>query len=47
MIPVHSRVVLILPSRAKKNGKIVSNYFAVALVLFCLSLEYRHYLTNM
>jgi len=36
MIPVHSRAVFILPSGAKKNGKIVSDY-----------LENRHYLTYM
>jgi len=37
MIPVHSRAVFILPSRAKKNGKIVF------WPLFCrLSLENRH-----
>jgi len=29
MIPVHSRAVFILPSGAKKNRKIVSDYFAV------------------
>ena len=29
MIPVHSRAVSILPSRAKKNGKIVLDYFSV------------------
>jgi len=52
MIPVHSRAVFILPSGAKKNGKIVSEYFAVLAIilpliwlLFCLSLENRHYLT--
>ena len=51
MIPVHSRAVFILPSRAKNNGKIVWDYFAVLSVilpliwlLFCLSLENRHYL---
>jgi len=27
MIPVHSRAVFILPSGAKKNGKIVLDYF--------------------
>jgi len=32
MIPVHSRAVFILPSGAK-NGKIVSDYFAVDLVI--------------
>jgi len=51
MIPVDSRAVFILPSGPKKNGKIVSGYFAVLaitlpliLLLFCLSLERRHYL---
>jgi len=29
MIPVHSRAMSNLPSGAKKNGKIVSGYFAV------------------
>ena len=29
MLPVRSRVVSILPSGTKKNGKIVSDYFAV------------------
>jgi len=40
MIPVHSRAVTILPSGAKKNGKIVcyfacrfGYYFAVDLVI--------------
>jgi len=54
MIPVHSRAVFILPSGAKKNGKIVSDYFVVVAIilpliwlLFCLSLESRHYLTYM
>jgi len=49
MIPIHSRAVFILPSGAKKNGKIVSDYFAVFAIifpliwlLFCLSLENRH-----
>jgi len=53
MIPVHSRAVSILPSGAK-NGKIFSDYFAVLAIilllywlLFCLSLENRHYLTYM
>jgi len=53
-IPVHSMAVSILPSGAKKNGKIVSDYFAVLAIillliwlLFCLSLENRHYLTYM
>jgi len=32
MIPVHSRALFILPSGAKKNDKIVSDYFAVDLV---------------
>jgi len=54
MIPVHSRAVFILPSGAKKNGKIVSDYFVVVAIilpliwlLFCLCLESRHYLTYM
>jgi len=54
VIPVHSRAMSILPSGAKKNGKIVSDYFAVLAIilpliwlLFCLSLENRHYLTYM
>jgi len=54
MIPVHSRAVSILPSGAKTNGKIVSHYFAVLAIIlpliwlvFCLSLENRHYLTYM
>jgi len=33
MIPVHSRAMFILPSGAKKNGKIVSDYFAVDWVI--------------
>ena len=33
MIPVHSRAVFILPSGAKKNGKIVSDYFAVLAII--------------
>jgi len=33
MIPVHSRAVSILPSGVKKNGKTVSDYFAVDLVI--------------
>jgi len=36
MIPVHSRAVFILPSRAKKNGKIVWDYFAVLVMIFPL-----------
>ena len=51
MIPVHSRAVFILPLGAKKNGKIVSDYFAVLAIilpliclLFCLSFENRQYL---
>jgi len=54
MIPVHSRAMFILPSGAKENGKIVSDYFAVLVnilplicSLFCLSLENRHSLTYM
>jgi len=53
MIPVHSRAVSILPSGAKKNDKIVSDYFAVLAIilpliwlLFSLSLENRHYFTR-
>jgi len=34
MIPVHWREIFILPSGIKKNGKIVSGYFAV-LLSFC------------
>jgi len=52
MIPVHSRAVSILPSGAKKSGKIALDYFAVLATillliwpLFCLSWENRHYLT--
>jgi len=52
MTPVHSRAVFIFPSEAKKNGKIVSDYFAILTIilqliclLFCLSLENRRYLT--
>jgi len=53
MIPVHSTAVFILPSGAKKNGKIVftvlqKNVLFIILpliwLLFCLSLENRHYL---
>jgi len=54
MIPVHSRPMSILPSGEKKNGKIVSDYFAVLAIilpliwlLFCFSLENRHYPTYM
>jgi len=54
IIPVHSRAMSILPSRAKKNGKMVSDYFTVLAIilpliwlLICLSLENRHYLTYM
>ena len=36
MIPVHSRAESILPSRAKKNGKIVSDYFAVLAIILPL-----------
>jgi len=39
MIAVHSRAMLILPSGAKKNGKIVSDYsavLAIILLLICL-----------
>jgi len=56
MVPVHSRAAFILPSRSKKNGKIVSDYFVsdyfavfaiiflLISLLFCLSVENRHYL---
>jgi len=51
MSPLHSRAVFILSTGAKKNGKIVSDYFAVLAIilpliwlLFCPSLENRHYL---
>jgi len=54
MIPVHSRAVSIFPTGAKKNVKIVSDYFAVLAIilpliwfLFCLSLKNGHYLTYM
>jgi len=54
MIPVHSKAVSNLPSGAKKNGKIVSGYFAVFPIilpliwpLFCLSWENKLYLTYM
>ena len=50
IIPVDSRAVFILPSGAKKNGKIVRDYcirFETILplnwLLFCHSLENRHY----
>jgi len=33
MIPVHSRAVSILTSGAKKNGKIVLDYFAVMAII--------------
>jgi len=53
-IPVHSKAVSILTSGAKKDGKIVLDYFSVfAIILpliwssFCLSWENRHYLTYM
>jgi len=52
IIPVHTRAVSDLPSGAKKNGKIVSDYFAVLDIilplirpLFYLSWENKHYLT--
>jgi len=38
MFLVHSRAVFILPSGAKKNGKIVSNYFAVLSIILPLIL---------
>jgi len=54
MIPVHSRAVFMLLSGAKNNGKVISDYFAVLAIilpliwlLFCLSLENRHYLMYM
>jgi len=36
MITVHSRAVFILPSGAKKNGKIVSDHFAVLAIILPL-----------
>ena len=52
MIPVHSRAVSYLPSGAKKNGKIVLDYFAFLATilpliwpLVCLSWENKPYLT--
>jgi len=36
MIPIHSRAVSILPSETKKNGKIVSYYFAVLAIILPL-----------
>jgi len=36
MIPVHSRAVFILPSGAKKNGKIVKGYFAILVIILPL-----------
>jgi len=33
MIPIHPRAVYILPSGAKKNGKIVLDYFVVDLAI--------------
>jgi len=36
MIPIHSRAVSILPSGAKKKGKIVSDYFAVLVIILPL-----------
>jgi len=54
MVPVHSMTVSILPPGAKKDGKIVFDYFAILEIilpliwsLFCLSWENRHYLTYM
>jgi len=46
MIPLHSRAVSILPSGAKNNGKIAVLAIILPLIwlLFCLSLENRHYL---
>jgi len=52
MIPVHSGAVSVLPSGAKKNGKIVFDYFAVLAIilpfvwpLLGFSWENRHHLT--
>jgi len=36
MIPVISRAVFILPSGAKKKGKIISDYFAVLAIILQL-----------
>jgi len=36
MIPIHSGAVSILPLGAKKNGKIISDYFAVLAVILPL-----------
>jgi len=36
MIPIHSKAVFILPSGAKKNAKIVSDYFAVLFIILLL-----------
>jgi len=54
MIPVHSRAVSILPSGAKTNDTIVSDDFTVLVIIlpfiwliYCFSLENRHYLTSM
>jgi len=33
LIPVHSRAMFVLPSGAKNNDKIVSNYFAVLAII--------------
>jgi len=50
MIPVHSRAVSILPSGAKRDGKIVSDYLAILAIilpliwpLLCRSWENRDY----
>ena len=44
MIPVHSRVVSILPSGKKKT--VLAIILPLVWLLFCLSLENRHYLTR-
>jgi len=36
MIPVHSMAVFILPSGAKKNDKILSDYFAALAIILPL-----------
>jgi len=54
VIPVQSSEVSILPSGAKENGQIVSDYFAVLAIilpliwlLFCPNWDIRHYFTYM
>jgi len=44
IFPVHWKAVFILQPWAKKNGRF-GHYFAVELVVTCLSLEIRYYLT--